>query len=543
MKLTAKEIIERYNSAYSIKTSWDTEYRNVFEYCMPSRDGYQKAVSAEKVLPDFQDRRENLYSSVGEQSASDFVNTMQEVLCPPQGDWISLKSGSRIKTDDAKKLDVELGKISDLANEHKNMSTFDMAFSEFCYDVFAGTGCMLILPGKNPTQPISFRAIPLRQYCIEEGAYGEVRAVYRKFTMKRELVKYQWKELKSMKVLSSDACKDMNLIECTYYDYDLHIFHYQVINQDEEMELVAREYKTNPFVVLRWNKMAGEPYGRGVGLTALNDIKTLNLIKYYGLRNLAFNTPPLLVQEDDMLDIDGLTLEPWSLNVVPDTDSSIVPLQINTNHNIESFRVRELTMDIKRNTFASTLPTEGARQLTATEIITRKKELQRALNSVFGRLISEFQIPLIRRIFDVLIDTKVIKAPNPETGEQGFDVAKINGFIYKVNIITPLGRIVKQGEAQALLNIAATLVNFDPSGQVLANSTDLPGMISRFLELEGLPAKFIKTPEEIKTNATEAARAQGQAAQAAAEADVATANAKEMGKAGAKIVQEEATRG
>lgn len=529
-KLKTEEILTKYNAAYAIKSSWDTEYRNVFEYCMPSRDGYQKAIASEKVLPDFQDRRENLYSSVGEQSASEFVNTMQEVLCPPQSDWISLKSGSRIQKDDIKDLDAELGKLSELANEYKNMSSFDMAFSEFCYDVFAGTGCMLVLPG-TPLQPISFRAIPIREYCIEEGMNGEVRAVYRKFTMKRELVKQQWKELKDMRVSEKEANKDMNLIECTYYDYALNTYHYQVIDESAKAELVAREYKTPPFITLRWNKMAGEPYGRGVGLTALNDIKTLNLIKYYSLRNLAFNTPPLLVQEDAMLDVDGLELTPWSLNVVPDTATSIVPLKIDTDHNIESFKIEELTMDIKRNTYGSTLPVTGTRAMTATEIRDRRTELRKNLNSVFGRLLSEFQFPLVRRIFDILGDTKIV--------EESFDVTKINGFVYKINIITPLGRIVKQAEAQSIMSIAGTLVNFDPTGKLLASATDLPGLIARWLELEGLPAKFINAPDEIEANEGANAEGEKQAVDDAVQTEVAVDKEKQLNKAKANILEKE----
>ena len=146
----------------------------------------------------------------------------------------------------------------------------------------------------------------------------------------------------------SERKKPVPIIESTWFDYDVNRWHYQVIDTTEDKELVHREYKTNPFTVLRWNKMAGEPYGRGPGLTALNDIKTLNLIKNFSLRNLAFNTPPLLVQEDAMLDVDELQMTPWSLNVVPDTKTSIVPLQISTDHNIESFKVQELTIDIKK---------------------------------------------------------------------------------------------------------------------------------------------------------------------------------------------------
>ena len=207
MKLTASEVSKRYNAAYTIKSSWDTEYREIFEYTMPARDGYDKAVAGERIDGQFQDRRENLYSSIGEQSANDFVNTMQEVLAPPMSNWIALEAGMRFEEDKRGEVNDELSKITAHANEYKNNSTFDMAFSEFCYDLFAGTACMLVLPG-TPKKPLLFKAIQIREYCIEEGANGEVRGVFRKYDMKRELVPTQWPELKGMVVAEAQKEND-----------------------------------------------------------------------------------------------------------------------------------------------------------------------------------------------------------------------------------------------------------------------------------------------------------------------------------------------
>jgi len=530
-KLTAQEIIKKQGKAYSTKSSWDTEYRDIFEYCMPSRDGYQKAIAGEKTDGPFQDRRENLYSSVGEQAANEFVNTMQEVLAPPMSDWISMECGFNFKEEDKEKTNKELDKISEYANQYKNNSSFDMAFSEFCYDLFAGTACMLVLPDR-PLAPISFKAIPIREYCIEEGVNAEVRAVFRKYSMKRELLGAQWKELKSMDMSDTSDKKqeDIELIESMWFDYDLNVYHYQVIDSAKQNELLAREYKTNPFIVLRWNKCAGEAYGRGVGLTAINDIKTLNLIKYYSMRNFAFQMPILLAQEDAMFDVELFDATPLSINVVPDTKSSIVPMDINPKYDAESYKTQELTMDIKKNTYSSNLPNEGNRELTATEVRARLAELRKSLNSVFGRLISEFQIPLVRRILDVLGDTQIL---GKNFSEQ-FDVTKVDGLTYKVNVITPIGKIVKYNEAQAILASALTLVQFDDTGAVFEDAIKFDETIERYLKLSGMPLDLIKTAEDAKKGRQAKAEAQARQQAGAMEADVEMDNQKAIGKETAK---------
>lgn len=534
MKQTAKNILERYQKANSIKSTWDTEYRQVFEYCMPSRDGYAKASGAEQIDPNFQDRRENLYSSVGEQSVSEFANTMQEVLAPPQGNWIALEAGMRFKEEMREDVNVELQKMCKCANEYKNNSNFDMAFSEFCYDLYAGTACILTLP-ESPLNPIVFKAIPLREYCIEEGINSEVRAVYRKFTMKRELLKDQWKELKTLKQSEEALSKDVDILESTFFDYDLRVYHYQVIDMSSNEELVHREYKTNPFTVLRWNKCAGEPYGRGVGITAINDIKTLNLIKYYSLRNLAFNTPPLLVQEDAMLDTESLELTPFSLNVVPDTSSSIVPLNISTNYDIEGYKTQELEMQIKKNTFGFTLPNEGSRQLTATEINSRQAEMRRSLNSVFGRLLSEFQLPLVRRIFDVLGDAGVFGKEHKEK----FSALDINGIVYKVNVVTPMMKILRQSEAQSIIGAVAVLAQLDPTGELIHSAMKVNPMLAHFLMLSGVPMEFVNSAKEISQAQQQQAQAKQAQVQQAQASEVDMNNQMAMGQAMAKKVEQQ----
>ncbi|MCP3684183.1 MAG: hypothetical protein GY861_15990 [bacterium] len=527
MIYTAHDILTKYNKCTSIKSTWDTEYRQVFEYCMPSRDGYQKAQGSEKITPDFQDRRENLYSSAGEQAANEFVNRFQGLMFPPQSNWIDMEAGAFVKDKD--EANEELAKMSEIANEYKNASNFDVATSEVCYDVFAGTGCLLVLPGGIDT-PLTFKAIPLREYCIEEGINGEVSAVYRNFQIKRELLPHQWSELRGMKIPSGEAQNDVEIIETTYYDYDLLIWHYVVVDKSEEKILLEREYKTNPFVVLRWNKMAGEPYGRGPGLTALNDIKTLNLVKEYGLRNLAYAIPPLLVQEDAMLDIDSLEFTPMSLSVVPSTDSSVVPLALSTDFSFTDFKVQELQMDIKRNTLGSTLPNEGNRQLTATEVLERKAELSNDLTGVFGRLMV-FQLALVRRIFDVLSQSNKIS--------KEFDVGMIDGIIYKLKINTPISKQLQANEAFSTINAISLVSQLDPSGQMLQSLLKMNDIGVHLMDILGVPNKFINTPEEVETKQrqmTEAAQAQQQGL---VQEDVDAANAKEMGKAQAEIVKNE----
>lgn len=540
MKYSIPQICAKSTAASTTKSTWNSVYKEVFEYAMPSRDNFQKVSSGSNGDPNYQDRRSELYSSAGEQAANEFVNTMQDLLCPPLSKWIDVEAGVLFPEDKREDANKELKKMCERANEYKNLSNFDIAFSEFCYDLFAGTACMLIMPGDTIYQPVIYKAIPLTEYSIEEGNDGTVSWVFREFKMKRENISQMWRELSKMEVKENELEKDINILECTYWDKDINQWIYLVIDAANKSELLKREYKTNPFVVLRWNKAAGEPYGRGVGIAALNDMKTLNMIKWYSLRALAYNLPPLLVQEDAMLDVDQLDMTPFALNVVPNTQTSITPLQLTaTNPNLEQYKVQELQMDIKRATLGNTLPNEGNRQLTATEVNQRMLELKKNLNSVFGRLIL-FQIDMVRRIFDVMITTKIFKAK--EKDGTGFDASEINGMIYKVKINSPVAKQLKANEAQSIMAAATMLIQLDPTGRSLNNALKLDQMGPYLMDLLGVPNQFIFDSDEIKARGEEQQQQAKVAQEQAQQSQIEAQNQIEMGKANAKIAEKDATR-
>jgi len=524
MTYTIPEVIKKYNVASAVKQTWDDKYKEVFKYTMPQRDGYDGNDDKEA-----DERRDTLYTSVGENSADEFVNTMQLELCPPQANWIDLEAGKAIPEEEREEKNIELEKIAEMANEFKNNSNFDIAFSEFCYDLVAGTACLLVTAG-SIKQPLRFKAVPLKDFCIEEGANSEVSSVFRSFSIRRELVKYQWRELNDSDLYSGDSDKkNVNILECTYKDYATDKFVYLVIDKDAEKQLVKRVHESNPFVVLRWNKTAGEAYGRGTGMKALPDLKTLNLVKEYALRALAFNIPTFLAQQDASIDYEEFLLEAGAINVVPSTatnNPSIIPLTVATNPNIEQFHIDDLTMAIKQSMYANTLPTENTGKMTAYEVATREGTLNKNLTSVYGRLVGEFLIPLHHRIFEILESFGIVNEVLNLT-------ERLDGYFYKVKVNSNLSNKLVASEVRAMLSGIELTTALDQTGQLTHQTIKTSALAPYLLASMGMPSKFINTKKEIQQIAQQQAEAQRQQQVQAMQDEVLTNTAMEEGKVNA----------
>ena len=469
------KILKQKAKADELKSQWQSIYDEVYKYVLPFRGSAYKQDTQDKT-------NKELYTSIGENSAITFVNRMQQLLTPVNSDFIGLEA-NRFVNENKEELDSQLEIISDLLNNLKNGSNFDSAISEFYFDLIAGTSCLLVQSG-TVKDILKFKTIPFKEYSITEGADGKVNGVFREFKIKKEELKTLWHDVNINNI--DEKQEEFKLIEATIYDYEKLQWQYVVIN--DKNIIVDRYYKNNPFIILRWNKASGEVYGRGVGLTALNDIKTLNKIMEYSLRTLAFQLPIFTATESDVFDEDFL-IEPGAINLVKSNDNTnptIKQLQINGNNDIQQYNINLLEMKIKRTMLDNTIP-DDPNKITATEVLQRTSELNTNISSTFGRITVDFVYPLIRRMLEVI----------QEFGHfREFDIDRIDGYGFKVIIKTPITRQNKQQELQDTIQAIQLLASIDPSS--INRFMKVEEMLPYLLKIAGISNSFIRSPEEVE---------------------------------------------
>ena len=523
MKKTPEELIKKQGEAEGEHSRFRAMYDDVYKFGMPGR---YNAIT--EVDTNGQKNREVLFSSVLEQSCDEFVQRFQSLVCPVNSNWIDFEAGYMYQKDNqnTERVNKELSKVADILNVFKATSNYDTAFTEASYDLIPGTACLCLLEG-TPDNPFRFSAIPFVDLYMCEGLSGDIDTYFRKMKIKNYLVKQQWKDAKfEYEENKDDECAD--LLECTYYDYDIKQWHYVVIDTEKKRFIIERIYKCSPFIDLRWAKCAGETYGRGPGLKVIADFKTLNRIKEYSLRALAFTIPTFTVSTDNGFDPSKTKLLPGALNPVPTNatnNPTIAPLQVNPMPDLRNYNAEQLEMDIKRAMFASTIPNDPARELTATEVARRVQELDNSLNNSFGRLL-EFLYRLSQRMVEVAQRFGYL--------QDDLDVRSFNGYGFKVKVNTQLANQQSKQEVSDMLQSLQIMAQFDPEMSYTSKVLNMNEMIPYVLDRMGVPNKFIRTPEEIEALEQQEGQAIAQAQANAAQMDVDVANAKEQGKVNAQ---------
>lgn len=528
MKRTVKDIIQRYNSGKTEKSKFERLYEDIYKFGTPDRYNNVKQNSDGVV----RSNREELYSSVFEQSCNEFVQRLQSLLCPVNMDWIDFEAGFIYTADPTNKataedINQELAKVAKVCNAYKSVSNFDSVFTEMAFDVIAGTGVISCLEGDSRS-PLVFTAIPFKDISIEDGVNGEACAYYRHLTIANEQIKRQWSNAKYDYEQGKETEK-VELLEATYFDDTDSIWRYVVIQEKEEKIIVEKTSLCSPFIDLRWSKCAGETYGRGCGLQVISDFKTLNKIKEYSLRSLAFTIPTFTVVADGVFDPDTFEIAPGELNPVASNatnNPSVKQLEVNPMPDLSNYFIDKLTMEIKRNMYASTIPDEPSK-MTATEIMRRTQELDNSLNNAFGRLLSFLQ-RLVPRIIEVLKNFGYVDDENK------IDVRQFNGYGFKIKINTHLANQQNAYEVNSLMQAVATLLQTDPTGQTLDKALKMDDLVPSLLVKMGVDREYIRTREERQQYEEQKQQAIAQAQQQAMLSDVEVANAKERGKADAQ---------
>lgn len=419
----AKEIIERFTKAQKRKTNWKELYEDALCYLAPHRETFDEADEAPG-----QDKDGDgfVFDSAGQDALQKFASNIQSSLTPPFRKWAPLEAGPSLQGDRA--AEDALEGITDVLFSNLHNSNFDTQIAESFLDLGVGTGAMLVFKG-TPEQPFNFVNVPLSQLYLEEGANGLIDVAFRCSKIPVRNIERTWPDAKLGKEIK-DKVKDnpdelIEIIEGTIPE-DIKVpdpetkelvtvrgYKYYVVAKKAKEVIVERQQRSSPWLVFRWSTIPGEIYGRGPGLFALPDVKTLNKTKELLLKAASISIFGMYTVEDDgEINIENIELGTGAMIPVSSNGGvrapSIAPLAPPGDPNLAQIIIQDLRNSINNIMFADPLGPIDLPVKTATEVSLRQQELSKRIGSAFGKLQFELITPLINRCLDILDELGLI---------------------------------------------------------------------------------------------------------------------------------------
>ena len=272
----------------------------------------------------------------------------------------------------------------------------------------------------------------------------------------------------------------------------------------KQTEMIISEggFEELPYVVPRFLKATGETMGRSPAMTALPDVKMLNLMSKTIIQAAQKQIdPPLLVPDDGFLL--PIRTQPGGLNFFRSgTRETITPLNTGANIPIGLNMEEQRRAAIRQAFYVDQILTAGSPQMTATEVIQRQEERMRVIGPVLGRLMNELLRPLIDRVFALMLRNDML-APAP-TVLQGLDI--------DIEYVSPLARAQK---SSSLNNTMRALEILLPLAQSLpvGDHIDPDGLVRHVTDALGVPKNTLRTQREVNEARQQRAQAEQEALQ------------------------------
>lgn len=506
-----EEILRDNAAMESVKTNWNTLWRQIAQVTLPRSDWFNRIAITEG-----EKRTEHMFDSTAASALERAAAAMESEITPRTQRWHGLKLNDDALNDDMRWqrwlddcVDVMFrARYAPMANFASQASESYMSLMAF------GTQALFIdeVIGRH----LRYKSIHLSEICIAENHVGIIDKVHRKFemTVRQAVQRFGLDALpdKFKELAEKEPERKFEFIHCVKPNEDNDpdargkAFVSQYVVCEGRKMVLAGGYRTMPYAVSRAVTSPKEIYGRSPAMTALADIRMLNEMEKTTIRaaHRAVD-PPLLLSEDGALQ--AFSTRPNALNFGGVDQSGrpmAIPLQTGANLPLAfemSDQKRKSINDIFYVTLFQILVQNP--QMTATEAMLRAQEKGALLAPTMGRQQSEFLGPMISRELDILSTAGLLPPPPDPLHEVDIDV----------EYTSPLVRAQRSGEGVAIMNTLNAILPFAQIEPRMLKRFNFDKIPVELAEINGMRAELLYSDEEMQ--ALDEQDATAQAAQAA----------------------------
>lgn len=427
METLAQQIIKRYAKLSSARTVWRRLWEDCARYCLPN-------AAPLRVLGSNTDgnRKKQPLDTVGVEAASKLSSWLYANTIYQGEEWFSLQAPKKEGEHSDIQLEKFLQKAARQALEAIARSNLIKKYQRFLigYVVF---GTDVFYTDFDEDGHIVCREWKITEdIAIAESNTGEIDTVFRKFKYTaRQAVQEFGEESLSPDIRKAASNPDEQDKKFTFIHA---VYPREKIKKDkntadnkpwasvyvevEKQNLVLEGgYDTFPYCVPRFFD-TGEVYGRSSAMNALPALRAINIANYFYLKNVEFNTDPMVFVPPNFLD--KINIHPGAKNPKDAVDGRVEIWSPSGDMNSPLQFAEKKSEEVKALFFNDAFQyLEDRKNMTATEAQLRYDEMIQGITQILSNLHSEFFEPLIRRVVYGLCEKGIIKVPEAYRREDG----------------------------------------------------------------------------------------------------------------------------
>tara|TARA_R100001086_G_scaffold34927_2_gene15798 strand:+ start:820 stop:2442 length:1623 start_codon:yes stop_codon:yes gene_type:complete len=481
---------KRYKSLLAQRTNWEKHWQELADFMLPRKaDITKQRTQGDK-------RTELIFDSTALHSVELLASSLHGMLTSPSTPWFSLQyRDTGLQSND--EANEWLETCSSQMYKALQRSNFQQEIHELYYDLVVFGTAAIFIEYSDEDETLRYSCRHIAEIAISENMNDKVDTVFRKFKMTaRQMVQRFGEKVvpdRVRKEINGEPYAEHEIVHVVFPREDAKgglakdkPFASIYYHEDTKVMLSEGGFDSMPFCVPRMNKDSVSIWGRSPAMNALPDTKMLNKMSEVTIRAAQKQIdPPLMVPDDGF--ILPVRTTPGALNFYrTGTRDRLEPLQVGANNPLGLAMEEQRRNAIREAFYVDQLLSQQGPRMTATEVLQKNEERMRLLGPVLGRLQSELLQPLITRTFELLLNRKQLP-PAPEI-LQGQDI--------DIEYVSPLAK------AQKLTDLQSTMRGLEIMTQVgemapVADYIDTDGLVKYIAETTGMPAKILRSVEEV----------------------------------------------
>jgi hypothetical protein len=429
------------------------------------------------------------WQSVGSKSVVNLAAKLMLALLPPQTSFFKFqirddKLGVEFPREVKSELDLSFAKMERMTMDYINASTDRVVVHQALKHLIV-SGNALIFMGKD-----GLKNYPLNRFVVNRDGNGNVCEIVTK-------------ELISRKMLGTDlpailpnapgddgtqsGSNDQDVEVYTYVRLDNNgrwVWHQEAFDKILPGSRSTAPKNTSPWLVLRFNTVDGEDYGRGRVEEFLGDIRSLEGLSQALVEGSAAASKVVFLVSPSSTTKPKTIADAGNGAIVQGRPDDVGVIQVGKTADFRTAQEQMINLERRINEAFLVLQVRQSERTTAEEVRLTQMELEQQLGGLFSLLTVEFLIPYLNRTLHILQRNK--------------DLPKIPKDVVRPQIIAGVNALGRGQDQQTLVQFATTLAN-TMGPEIMAKFLDPGEYVKRLAAASGIDVlNLVKTPETMQ---------------------------------------------
>ena len=386
-------------SRYDHLTSYRNHFLDIAVECSELTLPY--LIQRDELRPSHKNLRQP-WQSVGSKAVVTLASKLMLALLPPQTAFFKLqmddsKVGTELPIEIRSELDLSFAKMERMVMDSIAASGDRVAVHQAIKHLVVGGNALLYM-GKD-----GIKHYPLNRYVVERDGNGNVIEIVTKELINKQLLPQEFQELKAKESVSMGSnTNDVEIYTHVKLDNNRWVWHQEAFDKVIPNTDGKSPKDANPWLVLRFNSVDGENYGRGRVEEFLGDFKSLNALSQAMVEGSASAAKVVFVVSPSSMTKPQTIAQAGNGAIVQGRPEDIGVIQVGKTADFSTALSMMQTLERRLLEAFLVLNVRQSERTTAEEVRLTQLELEQQLGGLFSLLTVEFLVPYLNRKLLVL---------------------------------------------------------------------------------------------------------------------------------------------